>query len=367
MIKNRGDTIYPGSVFALLFLSVTEVELYQTGRTLIQAAGRDAWLSILVAAPFTYIFLYIFTRLARDLKKRTFLDHLPRLWGKFLAYPLIMVFAVYELIWLVKTLRITADINLTYFLPQTPLLLVLFLFILGAIALSSGGLTPLTRFFEFMLPFFLIFFFVAQLLALGNARLKHFLPFLAGGILPVLKGALLYCTVTQGLEILLFAVPFAQDPRRTFLPAFLALTMFHLANLSQTIGILGKLSRETASLLIYPGNEMLTSLHVPGWPVERFELFLTLPWMIAVFTSISVALYLCSTAVLKILPLKNPKPVYWSAGLLAVALVYLIPNILWLLYLDNPFRFLTVLVIYLLPLASFVLFLFRQRRKEEKT
>lgn len=366
MRKSPGDAINAGSIFALLFLSVSEIELFTGGREMIEIAGRDVWLAVILGGLLTYPFLYLLFILARRFPRETFFEYAPRLWSKWPARIIVLLFGVYAIIWLVRMLWMTTAFNAEFFLPQTPHVVVALLFMLGVIWLVRGGLVPLVRFFELMLPFFLLPYIWVIILSLSEMRISYFQPVLANGLMPVIKGALHYCLMIQGLEILLFALPFTLNPLRSRLAAFSGLTLLHLSSLLQGVTILGNLGREGTGHFIFPGTEVLSSLHLPGWPVERFELFLTLPWLIATFTSLGIALYLAAFACQILLPVKKPALVYWGFGLAAIALIYLFPNILWIHLLQKYERVLTLLVIYLIPPASFLLFLVRKPEEGAK-
>jgi len=363
--KTPGDVIYPACLVALILLSVMEIELYTGGSEIIKTAGRDAWLSVILAAPVSYFFLYITVRLAQRFSRCTILEYAPRLWGRPLTYAIITVFIGYELLWLVRTLWHSAEINMIFFLQKTPLLVVILFLIIGAVLLAGGGLVPLVRFFEFMFPFFFLSLFIALVLALSNMRISYLIPVLAHGIRPVLKGSLLYLSMLQGLEVVLFAIPFTQNPQKTLFPAMAGLSLIHILALLQISVVLGNLGYDGVLNLLYPSSDMLSTLQVPGWPVERFEPFLTLPWLLGVFTSMGLAVYLAGYGILQLVHLENPKPVYWTTGLLAIPAVYLIPNILWARSLSLPLRFLTLLVVYLLPLVSYGLAVTRKQKGDE--
>lgn len=350
----------------LVFLAVAEIEILTFSPIIVKIAGRDAWLSQVLAALGTYGFLFLLVRLGQRFPHKTFFEYSPRLWGKPLTSLIILGYLGYWLTFAVRLLWRTADITTTFFLPNTPLLVVLFFFICGTIFLASYGLVPLVRFFEFMLLFYLVPYLLAIGIALSNMKISYFFPILADGIWPVIKGALLMMATLNGLEILLFAIPLTARPQQTLLPAFAGLSLFHLTVVAQTLAIIGNLGAVTIREMVYPSMDMLSTLRLPGWPVERFELFLTLPWLIGAFTSVALCIYLLCNGILKILPLKNPKPVYWTIGSGAVILTYLISNILWVFLLEKYLWAITPVFIYLIPLASYLLALIRRQREEDR-
>lgn len=363
MKKTTGDVLYPGSLVMLLFFAATEGEII-FGSPLFKAAGRDTWLSVLIGALATYPLLFLMLRLAQRFPKRTFFEYAPLVWGKFLGYPVILAFTGIWLIWLVKIIWQVGNINSTFFLPNTPLLVVYALFILGAVYLAKYGLVPISRLFDLMLLFFFIPYLFSLFLSIANIHSGYFAPFLANGIWPVIKGSLIYVGMIQGIEIILFALPFTINPEKAMLPALAGLTILHLSNLLNIIGIQGTLGSSAAAQHIFPSMDTLSSLHVPGWPVERFEPFLTMPWFIGVFTSTALAIYLIAYGSSQIIPLKNRGLFCWGAGVLALILAYLIPDILWSREIRQLLWILYGLVIFPLPLATLLLSILRKQKED---
>lgn len=366
MKKIPGDIINTGSLVLLLFFSVVEVELYLMGGVLIDLVGRDVFISLFLGAGISYFLLFFLIRLGQHFPRQTFFEYLPQVWGRPVSYLLYLTFILYWLEWLTKMMWQMADINVTFFLPNTPILIVVSLYILAAVLLARYGLVAITRFFELMLAFFFIPYLIAMIIALTNIRISYFFPLLTHSWWDILKGALLYAGMFQGLEVILFALPFTKKPSQALLPIFTGLTLVHVVVLLQIVATLGNLGAASAQSLVYPSADMLSVLQVPGWPVERFEPLLTMPWFIAVFTSVTLAVYLISRGILKLVPRLNGPLVFWGTGLLSIPLLYLIPNILWSLSLTITFWLITPFFIYLIPLITYGLALFRHKGGSEE-
>lgn len=362
MNKEPGDVLYPGSLVLLLFFTTVEGDVV-FGSSLFKAAGRDAWLSVIIGALATYPLLFLMLKLALRFPRQTFFEYVPKVWGRFLGYPIILVFTGCWLLWLVKIVWQAGDVNTTYFLTNTPQIIVYILFILGAVYLAKYGLVPIARFCDLMFLFFFVPWLFSHFIALTNSHLGYFLPFLANGILPVLKGSLIYLGMVQGIEIILFALPFVSNPRKAIVPAFAGLSILHLSMLISTLATQGTIGSLSAAQNIYTSMEMLNSLHVSGWPVERFELFLTMPWFIGVFTSMVLAVYLIAYGASRLIPLQRWSLFCWGSGILGVALTYLIPDVFWS---DTLWRFIQILYIGgLFPLVMTTLLLSVIRKQRE--
>lgn len=355
MQRAPGDTINSLSLAFLLFLAVIEVELYTITRDLINTCGRMAWLAVLLGGLGSMAALYYLILLARKFPGQTFFEYTPQVWGKTLSYGIILLFTSLWLLWLSRVLWHVGNINQTFFLPNTPVIVVLAIFVSGTILLASYGLVPITRFFELMLFFFIIPYIFIMVISLTNIKLHHFFPLFEKGVWPVVLGSLHYMLGLQGLEIILFALPFTKRPEKSLAPTMTALAVIHIVAVVQVIGVIGNVGITRASKLIYPSMDMLSTLRVPGWPVERFEPLLTIPWIIGTFTTAALLIYLISYG-LTILFKRLPAGYFcWLSGLAGILLICIYPNILWVLLMDEAGMCLTALLAYGIPLLTLVL------------
>lgn len=364
MNKNPGDTINTGSLALLVFLAVVEIELYTASAELVKIAGRDAWLAVLIGGLGSYVTLYFLVRLGQKFRSQTFFEYSPRLWGYIFTRVIILVFLVYWIVWLVRLLWRMADINTTFFLPNTPIIVILLLFTVGTTFLASYGLVPIVRFFEFSLLFFFIPYLFTIIVALSQIKIMYMTPVFAQGVEPVFKSAFHYMTKLQGLEIVLFALPFTKNPQNALKPALAGLTLINVSAFIQVLAVLGNIGAISTQDLVYPSAVMLSSLHLPGWPVERFEPFLTLPWLIGVFSTIALMIYLTTYGSTLLFNIRRPKFIYWAVGLGVIPLTYFLPNILWSYEIDKVLSILPILTIYIFPLTAYILAVINGKRKE---
>jgi len=252
--------------------------------------------------------------------------------------------------------------NRLLFLPRTPAIVPLLLFAITLIWLISYGLAPIIRFFQLLLPFLVIPLVFLAILFLRAIDWNSFQPFLGSGTpLPVLKGALSFLGAYQGPEVLLFAAPLFMQINKGAKPAVLGYAITCFFGWSNTSAALGILGIEHMKKSVLPGINVVTLLELPGFPVERFGLLLTLPWLIALYTTLAIYLYLICYNFVDLFNLKKKKIFIYVFTALPLIIGYFIPNAIWHDNLRNYLTLATVPMVYILPLLTLLLTVIRRK------
>ena len=120
---------------------------------------------------------------------------------------------------------------------------------------------------------------------------------------------------------------------------------------SGSIGIMGVENiRET----VLPSITMLSLIELPGFPVERFGLLLTLPVILGIFSSLAVYIYLISFALIDFFKIERRKTVISIVAVLSLIIIYFIPDLTWTMKLREILIHLTLLFILVIPLLTLI-------------
>ncbi|WP_117149516.1 GerAB/ArcD/ProY family transporter [Paraliobacillus zengyii] len=165
---------------------------FEIGSTTLFALGigakQDAWLVILISFLLSTILLIAFTQIPRYYPNKNFSEILNVALGTKIAKPLLLLFGLYFLSQTTHNFyEFGMLINLTA-LPQTPFIVILYLFIFVVIYVLSLGFEVLARTGEILLPYllaFLILTFIVNLFS-ETFQLGNLLPVLGNGIRPIL-------------------------------------------------------------------------------------------------------------------------------------------------------------------------------------
>lgn len=357
-----GDRLDPRSLAPLLILSIVEYEVFTFSKATVGAAKQDAWLSVIIGAVIANFVIYLFIKLAARFPDLGYFQYLQIIWGKPIGYIITLLYFLFWLAYLSSIFYETLLANKLLFLPQTPTILPLVIFAVSLIWVISYGLAPIIRFFQLMLPFMVIPLLLLALLFINALRFDNFLPFLGEGILPVLKGSFYALGAFQGPEVLLFAAPLFIGIREGVKPAILAFNLTAFFGWSNTVAAIGILGVENIKEAVLPGIDVVNLLELPGFPVERFGLFLTLPWLIAIYTTLAIYLYLFCYNFIELFDLSHRKIIICILTALPVAIAFFLPDETWHEKLRLYLTIVTVPLVYILPVATLLLAVIRKKR-----
>jgi spore germination protein len=303
----------------------------------------------------------LFIKLAARFPNLGYFQYLQIVWGKPLGFLISILYLLFWVSFLSSIFYETILTNKLLFLPRTPTIVPLAIFALALIWLVSYGLIPIIRFFQLLLPFLVIPLLLLALLFMTAIKIDRFSPVLENGILPVLKGSYLSLGAFQGPEVLLFVAPFflrIREGVKSSLFAYYITVFFGLSNTIAAIGILGV---DNINEAILPGINVVNLLEFPGFPAERFGLLLTLPWLIAIFTTLAINLYLLCSSTFQLFNLHHKKWKIFLITAIPVTISYFLPNENWHEALRLYLTILTVPIVYLLPVMTLLLAIIRKK------
>lgn len=355
------DRLHTRALVPLLVLSIVEYEVFTFSKSTVTAANQDAWLSILIGAFIGSSFVYLFIKLAARFPTMNYFQYLQIVWGKPIGFLISILYLLFWVIFLSSIFYETVLINKLLFLPLTPTIVPLALFALSIIWLVSYGLIPIIRFFQLLLPFLVIPLLFLGLLFIVTIKIERFLPVLENGILPVLKGAYLFLGAYQGPEVLLFAAPFFLKIREGVKSSLFAYNLAVFIGLINTAAAIGILGVDNIKEAVLPGINVVNILELPGFPVERFGLLLTLPWLIGIFTTLAIYLYLLYSSIVQLFKLPSQKWVLFFVTAIPVTIGYFLPNENWHEILRLYLTVFTVPMVYLLPAMTLLLAIIRKK------
>jgi len=362
-VKDRLD---PRVMTAVLVVGIIEFELFTFSGPVVAAAREDAWLSSVLGSLIVLVTSYLLVLLASRFPRENYFQYLDRIWGKPLAFLITAAYLIFWAVFLTVLIKELGTANQAFYLRETPELIPKLLVALGAAALVSYGFPVFVRYCQLMFPFIMLPLFLIFVLLIPNIEVKNFLPVLDGGILPVLKGALIYAGAIQGpLGIILFLSPFVNTPRACLAPVLTGIIIINLVALAQMTTAIGILGVESAIKSIWGGVATMGSVELPGFPVERFELGITLPWLIGVFTTCGLFLYLLTYGLMQVFNLRNKRAVISAAAALVLAVGHYIPDYAWTMTLRTYIAYATPLFVIAIPVFTLAVAALRGQRGEQ--
>ncbi|WP_058306104.1 GerAB/ArcD/ProY family transporter [Gracilibacillus massiliensis] len=296
--------------------------VFEIGSTTLFALGiganRNAWIVILISYFLSLSLLWCYTQIPRYYPNQNFSEILTDSLGVILAKPLLLLYGIYFFNQTTHNfyefgvlIRITA-------LPNTPLLVILYLFILVMIYVLHKGLEVIARSIEIFLPYFVLFLILIYFLTFlsEDFQLSNLQPILGDGFKPVLKEIPTVLAFPFG-EMVVFLIFWhyinkQQLIRRT---TFIAVTVSALIITTSLIIFLAILGPELTSSSEIPLLETLLSIHIAMifTNLDSIGVFIM---FIGGFYKTAIHFFAFSLALTWLFNKSNPKWVIFIFGLL---------------------------------------------------
>lgn len=357
MREHVKETIDPKVIASILMVGIVEFEIFTIPRKIVEVAGRDAWLSVLLGGVILFAVVFMLIALAKRFPQRNMFEYAFDVWGKPLGWIIIIGTFLYWAVFLVMALNEFSWINQILFLRNVPVIIPKLLMALGAAALISYGFAVLARFSQLMLFFMIIPFLGVFILTLPNIYWGNFFPVLENGFIPVLEGIIYFMSIFQCMTgIILIFYPFFNRSASLLKPALFGMGVIFVLTMLETVGAIGVLGIENINESAWPGVDTITVIELPGFPVERFELWLTLPWIIGIFATWALTLYFLTYGFTQVFHLTaQRKAIIYMAAVGACFFGYIIPNYSYVIMIRDIFSLSSIVFVFILPALALLI------------
>ncbi len=361
-MKNKINCLQYNTMLILIMVSAfMGIGVY----SLVQAAGIDAYITVLlgiiVGIPILLLFLYI-ANYEPDL---AFPKKLEKLYGKKIGKVVTILCAIFIFIFANNYMFNLINFIVSQFLPETPLMVIGIVFSVLTIYANTKGIETISRVSLLLLVINIILFaigFIGLIPSMDTSNLKPVLEF---GVTRPLQATFYFVTLMIMPIFALLIVPKNKvvNPKKfnqsVVISYFIAL-LFVFGFCIITLGILGI---HLASIYQYPEYIILKHVNLFGF-LDRIENIITAQWIFGLFFCVTFAVYYISNSIKlehnsKLLPTS-------IVTLMLLASLYLIPDntfFNWYIYYIAPLLRLASLGVFIVIAIS----IFIQKRKKNSS
>ncbi|SIS03836.1 spore germination protein (amino acid permease) [Peribacillus simplex] len=289
-------------IFFLIHSSQTGIGLLTFQRIIIEDAGYDAWISVIITGLSVHLLMWMIFKMFKSPTNDVISVH-QFCFGNFIGNILSILLAAYFLLLAITVFRTYIDIIQVWVFPLLPtweLGLVLGFIIYY---LVSGGFRVLTgiSFLGVILPSILIFtlFFPLQ-----YAKFSNLLPVMNHSVIDLLYSSKSSTIIFLGFETLLIYFPFIKNPRKSEKWAHLALVYTTLLYTLVTLVSFVYFSEGQLKHTLWPTLVMTKIIELPF--LERFEYIFIFTWLLVIIPTVCIPIW-CSTRILKKISKVKPK------------------------------------------------------------
>jgi len=303
-MKSKGLSNF--QIGAIVTHSIIGLAIMFLPRRAVVYAGIDGAFATFVAGIITAVMTIIIAILGMRFPHNTIIEYSKIILGKYLGFLYGLFIVFYTLLTTSFIIRSFADAMKILLLPKTPLEVIMICMLLICVYCVHGGVITIARICEVFLFPVLAVIGITIIFNLPDVQLFRYREAFSNGIRPIVMGIFNIMLAYQGYEILFFIIPFMNNSKKALyagsggliIPIIIYTSLVFMA-----IGVIGTLP--TAEL-VFPTIHLARRIGTNYF--ERFDIFFIVFWILSVFTSIVIYLYMASLSLTRILNLRNYKP-----------------------------------------------------------
>lgn len=290
---------------SIIFLSTGMVIHVLVMPIMLQTAGRDAWLSVLAAAPFFCTWLFLLFKFIHILNGKPFLDWVKEKWGKLGLFITIVITVMFLLFIVVHTIADTMIWTISTYMQNTPFFIIGFVLISVCLFLAYNGIQSISIVASLLLP---IVTFLGFFVSFVNDKHKDYsllLPLLEHGYPPLINGAIIAFIAFCDCWIILFiSHDLKRKPTLTFKIGFLLFLI--VLFVGPIIGGITEFGPKEASMQRYTAFDQWKILSL-GRLLQHVDFLSIYQWLSGSLIRVALSIYLIGRILGDHKPKRKPK------------------------------------------------------------
>lgn len=300
----------------LLYTIITSFSTLQIIGRLIAHAGRDAWLSVIIAwfvdVVLAVAYAYMGIRFPGESIPQYSITVLGNFWGRVIG----LLFLLFFLVAASGFVSSICSLLTNQFFPKTSINVFLIICYILIAAGARKGLEAFARTSEIMGPIYLLSFIIILAMAAPLVHMDNLKPCFYQGILPSLTGAPFLLSYISICIMMGMFVPYCNKPRNGFKGKFIAVTLGSAIFMLLTVYGIGIFGAEESGNMVNVGLE-ITRMVSLGDSVQRLESIWLMVSVAACVLAAITLVWAFSLGVSQIANLGSYKPLVGSSAFLA--------------------------------------------------
>jgi spore germination protein KB len=350
-LQMKKETISPLQLFYILIG-------FEFGTTIILGVGsgakQDVWLVILTAAITSLVIMSVYIKLSALYPNYTLVQMLRFILGKYIAYPLIVMYIVYFTYIAARVCRDFGELMVSTILVETPIVVVIGSLLVLLVYCLRGGIETFGRMGEAVFPLFMFSLMIiwVLLLTVHSFNITNLTPILGDGIKPVLKEVFpntLTFPFGESVIILMF-IPFLNNKKHAGRVGYAVILIGGILLTINSILILSVLGPEVYKKDFFPLLSATRLVSIADF-LERFDAIIILMMVAGVFFKVGMFTYGAAVGISQLLNVNNTKSILLAMGTILTPLSLLIGSN-FIRFLEIGFE---VITFYVHPLLQFMI------------
>lgn len=292
MITSFKDRITTEQVTVIVINAIFGVGILTLPRTAVEKVKTpDIWISVILGGLIAMIAGVIIVKLSQQFPGKTFYEYSQEIVGKWVGGLLSLLIVCYFFTACGFQVRALAEVSNFFLLEGTPTWAIILPFMWVGLYLIIGGINPIARMFEIILPITIIFFIIVAFMSFKIFEIDNLRPVLGLGVIPVLKGVQTTGLSYTGFETILFLLPFMKEPKKAIKAVLIGIALPLIFYFITVVMVIGALSIDGVVMRTWPTMDLIRSFELQGIIFERYESLLLVIWFMQMFSAFTIFYY----------------------------------------------------------------------------
>jgi spore germination protein KB len=306
---------------------------FEFGTTLILGVGagakQDEWLVLLISTLFGLILMGIYILLAALYPNQTFVQMLQNLLGKFLSYPIIVIYIIYFIYIAGRVCRDFGELMVSTILVETPIVVIIGSFMILIIYCLRGGIETFGRMGEAVFPLFMFSLVIIWILLLTvkSFNISNLTPILGNGLKPVLTEvfpSVIAFPFGETVTIMMF-LPFLNKKMNAGKVGFAVILIGGILFTINSVLILSVLGPEINQRDQFPLLSATRLVSIADF-LERFDAIIILMMVAGVFFKVGIYTYSAALGLSQLIKVNTMKSILLGLGTIITPISLLMGN-----------------------------------------
>lgn len=287
--------------------------------------NRDTWLAVLAGWVISFPFVLVCIAIAQKFPGKNLVQINDLVYGSYLGKLFSAFYALFFLITTSQNLRYIGDFILTYIMPETPLELILIMFVFVCAWAVRSGLEVIARCSGVFVVITLIIVIFTFVLLMKDMKFANFLPVLETPLKSFIQGTHIM-VVIPFCEIIIFLmiIPYLNEIKQARSSVMTGLllggaTLFTIT--IRDIAVLGII----ISIITQPSFEAVRLIDIENI-LTRLEIFVAIVLLVTFFIKVSVFNYAVVLSIAQLFNLRSYLPLVFPIGIICIALAIMLAD-----------------------------------------
>lgn len=300
----RIEKIANRQLFNILFLMRTTIPLSTLPVLTSAGALQDAWISGLFVFVGSAVMVLLVAGLGIRFPRLTVVEISKKLLGT-VGGALVTLLILWSFLHLASIeMRLYVEMIINNFLDETPIVFLVSVIILAALAAAYAGIEVIARLADLLLMIFLVMVVLSIASMFVEADFINLQPVMARGVSPVLEGSITPIGLSSLILVLGILIPTANQPRRVMGTALWATAAASATVVVTAFMVVSVLGPNEGSRAVFPLIKAIRAVELSQF-LQRIEILTVFAWGFGLLIAVSVFIYCGARGVEKLFGLKG--------------------------------------------------------------